>query len=254
MIEVDAVIMAGGSAEAVSPGLRFKGLVEVAGVPMVERVVDALRACGCIRRIVVTVPVADDLGAWTSKADRVVVTDGSFADNAVAGLDACGEGTHVLICTGDLPALRPDAVEDFVRRSLEAGADFSYPVIPRDDMEREFPGSQRTYFTLDGMKVTGGNMMVLSPERARRMRDTAQRIFETRKNPFKMAGLAGPGFLLRFASGKMTVPLLEAKLTAVLEGRCVALVTHHASIGADVDKPVDVAVAEAALAGDVTPV
>lgn len=247
MSSVDVVILAGGGAEAVNPSIPFKGLVEVDGVVMVERVVDAMRATPSIGKVVVTVPSIGGLGAWTEKADAVVETDSSFSDNAVAGLDACGYGSHVLICTGDLPALLPDAVEDFVQRSLASGADFSYPIIPRDAMEEQFPGSHRTYFTLDGGSYTGGNMMVLSPEHARRVRETAQRIFETRKNPFKMAGLAGVGFLMSFASGRLTKPRLEEKLSEVLEGRCVALVTRHASIGADVDKPVDLEVVQAEL-------
>lgn len=247
MNTVDVVIMAGGSAEAISPGLGFKGLVPILGRPMVEWVVDALRKSPVVGKIVVTVPTGDDLGAWTEKVDEIVVVDLDFADNVLAGLDACDPARHALLCTGDLPALLPEAVDDFVHRSLQAGADFSYPLIAQEDMEKQFPGSQRTYFLVDGGKFTGGNVMLVSPGHAGRARETGQQLFEMRKHPLKLVSLAGPGLLYRFARGKMTVEELQAKAGEALGGRVVALKTTYASLGADVDKPVDVEVAEAVL-------
>lgn len=246
-VTVDAVVLAGGDGAVIDPHVRIKGLVTVAGRPMVEWVVDALRAARTVEGVAVVVPTAENLGPWVDKADKIVVSDQRFADNIFAGVDSFRTDRPTLVSTGDLPALTPEAVDDFVTRSLEAGADFSYPLIRDTDMLAQFPGSERTFVRIEGGRVTGGNMAVLSPDLVARNRDIGQRLFETRKSPLAMARVLGLPFILRLASGHLRPDDVEAKMAALLGGRCVALWTPHASIGADVDKPVDVVVAERVL-------
>ena len=146
-----------------TPAVHIKGLVPVAGKPMVEWVVDALRAAELVEQIAVVVPTAENLGAWVNKADKIVVSDGRFVDNGIAGVNSFRNDRCVLVTTGDLPALTPEAVDDFVTQSLERDADFSYPLVRKEDMLEQFPGSERTFVKIAGGRVTGGNMMVLSP-------------------------------------------------------------------------------------------
>jgi NDP-sugar pyrophosphorylase family protein len=49
--KVDAVILAGGDGEVIDPTQRFKGLVPIAGKPLLEWVVEAFRAAGTIGEI-----------------------------------------------------------------------------------------------------------------------------------------------------------------------------------------------------------
>lgn len=246
-MQVDAVVLAGGEGAVIDSAVRIKGLVPVAGKPMVEWVVDALRAASTIGGIAVVVPTAENLGAWVDKADKIVVSDQRFADNIFAGVDSFRTDRPTLVTTGDLPALTPEAIDDFVTRSLDAGADFSYPLIREADMMEQFPGSERTFVTIADGKVTGGNMAVLSPDLVARNRDIGQRLFETRKNPLAMARVIGFPFVFKLLSGRLRPADVEAKMAQLLGGVCVALYTPHASIGADVDKPIDVVVAERVL-------
>ncbi len=246
-MQVDAVVLAGGEGAVIDPAVQIKGLVPVAGKPMVEWVVDALRAARTVAGVAVVVPTAENLGPWVDKADKIVVSDQRFADNIFAGVDSFRSDRPTLVATGDLPALTPEAVDDFVSRSLEAGADFSYPLVREQDMLAQFPGSERTFVRIADGKVTGGNMAVLSPELVARNRDIGQRLFETRKNPLAMARVIGAPFVFKLLSGRLRPADVEIKMATLLGGKCVALYTPHASIGADVDKPVDVVVAERVL-------
>lgn len=248
-MKVDAVILAGGDGAIIDPTVRIKGLVPVAGKPMVEWVVDAMREAETIAEVAVVVPTAENLGTWADKVDKLVVSSGSFVDNVIAGVDSFRNDRSVLVTTGDLPALTPEAVDDYVVRSLDAGADFSYPLVPREAMEAQFPGSQRTYIRLVTGSITGGNMMVLSPGLVRRNREIGQRLFDTRKSPVKMARVIGVPFIVKLLAGRLDPSDVEAKMGELLGGRCAAIYTEHASIGADVDKPIDVIVAERVLYG-----
>jgi len=243
-MKVDAVVLAGGDGAVLDPDIRFKGLLPVAGKPMVEWVVDALRASGTIAGIAVVVPTAEDLGPWVDKVDKLVVSNGPFFENIEAGTSAFREKRPVLITTGDLPALDPRDVEEFLGKSLAAKADFAYPLIPKEVLLEQFPGSKRTYIRLVQGEFTGGNMMMANPSLVERNREIGQRLFDTRKSPVRMARAIGARFVLKLLLGRLDVPDVEAKMGELLGGKGVAIYMDGASIGADVDKPVDVIVAE----------
>lgn len=246
-MKVDAIVLAGGEGAVIDPTVAIKGLVPIAGKPMIEWVVDALRAAETVAEVAVVVPSTHDLGDWTRKVDRLVVSDASFIENAIAGAEAFENDRCVLAATGDLPALTPEAIDDFVRRSLEAAAEFSYPLVRAEDMEAQFPGSQRTYVKVAGGPVTGGNMMVLSAGLVKRNRQIGQRLFDTRKSPVAMARVIGIPFIFKYLTGRLRVEDVERKMEQLLGARCAAIYTGYASIGADVDKPIDVVVAERVL-------
>ena len=246
-MKVDAVVLAGGDGEIIDPTVRIKGLVPIANRPMIAWVVEALRAAETIAETIVVVPTDRDLGSWVEDVDRIVVSDGSFMENALAGFSALKKGRAVLAATGDLPALTPEAVDDFVRQSLDSGAEFTYPLVSATDMEEQFPGSQRTYVKVAGGKVTGGNMMLLSPELVRRHSELGQRLFDARKSPVRMARVLGLPFIVKYLSGGLRVDDVERKLEQMLGAPCAAIRTRFAAIGADVDKPIDVVVAERVL-------
>jgi len=244
---VDVAVLAGGEGEVIDPTVHIKGLVPIAGKPMVEWVVLALRAAKTVGEIAVVVPTAENLGAWTELVDHVVVSDGTFIENTIAGIGIFQNGRHVLGCTGDLPALTPEAIDDYITRSLESGAEFCYPLVRAEDMEEQFPGSQRTYVKVAGGRVTGGNTVLVSADLLRRNREIGQRLFETRKSPLAMARVIGIPFIFKYISGRLRVDDVERKLAQLLDSKCAAIFTSHASIGADVDKPIDVVVAERVL-------
>lgn len=247
MSKIDAVVMAGGTATSLDLSAPYKGAVTICGKPMAEWVIDALRASQVVNRVVLTVPFKERLGSWADKVDDVVVTDGLFSDNAIAGIKACGDVSHVLIATGDIPAVTPAAITEFVTDVQSHGAKVSYPFIPREAMERTFPGSQRTYFKFDGGSYTAGNAALVAPDLMHTMQDLGQKLFDSRKNPLKLASIAGPGLLMKFASGTLTKSALEKRTSEILGVPAYVFKTTEASLGADVDKPADMAVTEHVL-------
>jgi GTP:adenosylcobinamide-phosphate guanylyltransferase len=246
-VKVSAVILAGGEGAIIDPTVSVKGLVPIAGRPMIEWVVEALKAAETISEIAVVAPSDGNLGAWAELVDHLVVSDSSFIENALAGLEVFDDARPVLATTGGLPALTPEAIDDYVTRSLDSGAEFTYPLVRAQDMEAQFPGSERTYVKVAGGRVTGGNMMVLSARLVRRNRDIAQRLFETRKSAVGMARVLGMPFIFKYLTGTLRVDDVERKMEQLLGAKCSAIYTRHASIGADVDKPIDVVVAERVL-------
>lgn len=246
-MKVDAVVLAGGDGAVIDPTSRFKGLLAIGGKPMVEWIVDALRDAESVHEVAVVVPTAENLGAWADKVDKVVVSDGSFIDNVLAGVRAFRVERPLLIATGDIPALLPEAIDDFVARSIASGAEVTYPLVRKEDMFAQFPGSERTFVKVAGGQVTGGNLVLVTPEVVERNAEIGQRLFDTRKSAVQMARVLSLGFVFRLVTGRLRTQDVEGRMEHLLNAKCAAIYTRHASIGADVDKPIDVVVAERVL-------
>lgn len=247
-MQVDAIILAGGDGEVVDPACRFKGLVPVAGRPLVEWVVDAFIDAETIADTVVVMPTAENLGSWVDKVERIVVSDRSFMDNVMAGLGALRGERPVLVATGDIPLVTAEAIDDFVRQSLASGADFTYPLVKRSEMEIQYPGSERTYFRLRSGWHTGGNLMLANPALVPAIRDLGQRLFDQRKNPVGIVKTAGLGFALKFVLGRLQPEDLGEKIRQLLGGAGAAIPTTFASLAVDVDKPADLILVQRVLA------
>jgi GTP:adenosylcobinamide-phosphate guanylyltransferase len=244
---VDAVILAGGDGEVIDPTCRFKGLVKVAGRPLVEWVVDAFLESDRIGEIAVVMPTAENLGSWVDKVDKLVVSDRQFMDNAVAGVGAFRGERPVLVATGDIPLITGPAIDEFIDAALENGSDFVYPLVRRDDVEEQYPGTARTYFRLKTGSHTGGNAMLANPALVPAARDLGQRLFDDRKSAVAMLRTAGVGFMFKFVLGRLQPEDLADKIRELLGGSGGAVVLRDAAIAIDVDKPVDLALVERVL-------
>jgi GTP:adenosylcobinamide-phosphate guanylyltransferase len=245
--KVDAVILAGGDGEVIDPTQRFKGLVPIAGRPLVEWVVDAFRAAHRIGEIAVVIPTAENLGAWVDRVDKLVVSNREFMDNAIAGAAAFRVDRPVVIATGDIPLLTGAAIDAFVDAGLATGAEFVYPLVPRAAVEAAYPGAQRTYFKLKSGRYTGGNAMIVDPKLLPGARDLGQRLFDERKNPVATVKTAGLGFVVKFVLGRLEPEDLVGKIRELLGGTGAAVVLDDPSIAMDVDKPVDLELVEGLL-------
>jgi len=245
--KVDVVILAGGDGEVIDPTQRFKGLVEIAGKPLVEWVVDAFRAAERVGEIAVVIPTAENLGAWVDRVDKLVVSDRDFMDNAIAGAAAFRVDRPVIIATGDIPLLTGEAIDAFIEAGLATGAEFVYPLVRKESVEEAYPGTVRTYFKLKTGRYTGGNAMMVDPKLLPAARDLGQRLFNDRKNAVALVRAAGFKFVVRFVAGRLAPEDLADKIRDLLGGTGAAVVLDSPSIAMDVDKPADLRLVEPIL-------
>ncbi|MVN88183.1 NTP transferase domain-containing protein [Deinococcus sp. HMF7620] len=248
-----AVVLGGGDPGdpfAAAHGVSVKPLIPVAGVPMAERVLAALRGSGLIGRVAYVGPTTPALDA---QIDLRVTDHGTLLSNLEAGVEALrggvglAAGERVLVVTADIPLLTAEQVRD-VLRAAPRDAGLVYPVVTRQTCEAAFPGVKRTYARLKDGTFTGGNLFVLDPALIGAFLPRLREVLAARKAPLKLAALIGPGVLLRLVTGRLSVAALEGRVSALLGVKARALVTPHAAVGTDVDKGSDLALAEAHLA------
>ena len=122
-----------------------------------------------------------------------------------------------------------------------------YPIIPKDACLSAYPDAKRTYGKLRDGIFTGGNMMLMAKEIIPGGQQKAREIFARRKSPLKLCNWLGWGFLIKLLCHRLTVADAETRTSALLEMRCKAIITRHACIGMDIDKPSDLELARRTL-------
>lgn len=251
---IDTVVLAGdgGFDENIS-----KALLPIGRRVMVDYVIEALRNCRDIARIVLVGPV-DALAEIYGGSELLVVPPetsplGSFAAGVAVLDEAEGPGRDlnntfwVLACTGDIPFLTSAAVEDFLDKCRARKAHFYYPIIPRDVVEARFPGVRRTYARLQEGTFTGGNLFLLDRRILPAVLPRAEEFIRLRKKPAALARLVGFGILWKYLLGRLSVKEAEVRVSELFGVQGAAVASFYPEIGVDVDKPADLVLARRLL-------
>lgn len=211
-----AVITAGGridGAFAAASGAEVKALVSLGGMTMLARVVDALRACGVSR--IAVVGGEDVRNAFESRVDQVVDESPSGSENLLRALRAWPEdGEALLYTTSDLPYVCAAAVRDFVDRVSPGTIAVALTEIAA--YEERFPGAPAAGITLAGERVVNGGIFSIPPGACVPIASVATRLFEARKQPWRMASLVNPLVLIRFLLGRLSIADLEGAASRAL--------------------------------------
>jgi GTP:adenosylcobinamide-phosphate guanylyltransferase len=217
-----------------------KALLDVAGRPMVQRVLDALNAARQVERIVL-VGLPPETNLESQKLLTLLSDQGDMLANIQAGARELARqdpsGEYVLVCSSDIPAISGEMVDWLAGEVLRAGADLCYNVIERKVMEARFPGSRRTYVHLKNMEVCGGDLNAARLSMALGELPFWKRLIEARKNPLRQAAMVGFDTLILLLLRQLSLAGAEATAGRKMGLRARALICPYAEMGMDVDKP-----------------
>ncbi len=254
MPKLDAVVLAGGRvSEALGPnvGVAYQAQIPINSQPMVQYVVQALRAVPEIDRIVVVGP--QELNQVLS-SDRceVVELGETMVENLLRGLDTLQTTNKVLLATGDIPLLTPEAVVDFLTQARTIEKDIYYPIVSKEDNEASYPGVRRTYVRLKEGVFTGGNLILVNPQCVYKCQNQIARAVAMRKKPWQLARLLGFSFILKLLFNRLGLEEIEERVGGILGFQGKALISRWPEIGIDVDKSSDLQLARKIIEGNVT--
>lgn len=244
---VDAVVLAGSSNDGPlkeCSAARFEALIPVGPKMMVEYVVEALLKAGRVRRVLVVGPSADLAPLLAGGRVSVVESAGGIMENIEAGLRRLAGERRVLLVTSDIPMLTPRAVDNFLDLCGDMSGDLYYPIISKDEVEKKYPATRRTYVGLKNGVFTGGNLFLLNPDVYKKCVENGQKIIRLRKSPLGLCRLLGIGFVVKFLLRSLTLAEAERKVSQLLgmiDG--VVVVSKDPEVGVDVDKPRDLELA-----------
>lgn len=242
---MDAVLTAGGTPEPGDPLYPYtqgkpKALLEIAGKPMIQWVLDALQGSSFIDRILI-IGIEEDCGVTSPKVTAFIPDQGSLLENIVEGVHRVVEinpaADHVLYVSSDIPAITPEMVDWVVKTAKESDLDAVYNLISRDVMEKRFPNSRRSFTRLRDVEVCGGDMNVIRARTVTGGNDLWDRIIQARKNVLKQAALIGFDTLILLALRLITLDEGVKRATRRLKITGGVVLCPYAEVGMDVDKP-----------------
>jgi GTP:adenosylcobinamide-phosphate guanylyltransferase len=242
---MDAVITAGGIPSENDPLYPYtqghpKALLDIAGKPMIQWVLDALGDSKDVEHVVL-IGLAEQ-GMVTCKKPMVFIDNqGHMLSNLIAGIHRVQEmnpkADYVLAVSSDIPALTGEMVDWCVESAMETQDELYYGIIPQAVMDKRYPGSKRTFTKLKGESFCSSDIHVAHVKLADEHIDTWKKLIDYRKNPFRQAAVFGymTLFLLitRMINADGAVRRISNKLN--IKGRAIRW--PYAEAGMDVDKP-----------------
>lgn len=254
---MDCIVLAGGTPQ--EGELLFehtrggpKALLDMAGKPMGQRVLDALTSSQKIERILL-VGLGADHGLASAKLVDSLPDQGSLLRNGTAAMDwvleMAPDTEQVVISSADIPLLTTEMVDGLIHQCADPSIDIYYSAVSRTVMEERFPESQRSYVRLMDGEFAGGDIFVANPQIAYKNRDLLDALAGDRKKVLKQVTRLDLVLLLKLLFRRLSVAEAEVRVSRVLGWRARALFVQHAEMAMDVDKPFQLEICRKALAG-----
>jgi 2-C-methyl-D-erythritol 4-phosphate cytidylyltransferase len=188
-----ALIVAAGSGERLGAG-RPKALVELAGRPLVQWSIDALREVDGIERIVVALPPGSAAPAGVSAVDG----GESRSDSVRRALAAAGEGDPVIVHDAARPLVTRELAEQVIAAlEGEPGADAAIAASPVTDTVKRVDVAGAVSETLDRSELWA----VQTPQVFRRA--ALERALDV--SPQELARATDDAWLIERAGGRVIV-------------------------------------------------
>jgi len=248
---MDCLVLAGGRPQPSDPLFdetrgRQKAAIDLAGRPMITWVLDALRHSRHIDRVVL-VGLDDD----TPVGGRVVrVPDqGSLTDNLYAGMARLPGTGPAAYCWSDIPLATAPMFDRFIDSVEDPGLDVNAGLVPKADILARYPDASDLWLRFAEGAFIAADFGLFHPRHAARLRPHIAGLAPQRKSAWRQALAVGLPLLVRFASGRLTMPELEQRLVRRYGLRCRIRVAADPELGLDVDGPGNLAVCRRALAG-----
>ena len=250
MARLTAVVLAGGPPDdvaALQPNAANKAFIEIAGVPMVARVLERLRQSDRIGRIIVVAPASTQGHAALALADERRDDGEKIRDSLRSGLAGLPADEIALVCASDLPLLTAASIDDFIERAREVDGDIGYGCLEKRVHLAAFPQVPHTWARLREGTYCGGGFIAIKPRVLPQLERFIERLGSARKNPLQLASIFGWDVLLRFAFGRLSIHSAERRASEILGASARAIVSPYAETAVNVDRISDVALAERLL-------
>lgn len=235
-----ALILAGSRGGEVDPaaayaGVAHKGLIVLQGRTLLDRVLGAVQDAGADP---IGVSANDaQIGAVLAGAKARILPPSAGPSQSVAD-GAAALGFPLIVTTVDHALLKPDWITQFIA-DTPADADVAVLLASEERVRAAAPQTKRTYLKFRDGRYSGCNLFLLRNENALKVIAVWRKVEALRKQPWKIAAMLGPSFLLRYALGLLTLDEAVARLGRLADVKAAAVRASDGLAAVDVDKPSD---------------
>jgi len=247
-VRFNALVLAGsrpgGDPLAIHAGVSDKALLPIGGRTMLARVVEALRAAGAAE---IYVSASSNAVRDHAAALGAIPLAAAAGPSASAREGLARAGAPLLLTTADHALLRPEWVRAFL--DAAPACDVAALLARRPAVERDAPATRRTWLRFADGDWSGCNLFWLATPDADAALAMWQAVEADRKRPWRIVRRLGPGLLVRYLLGRLTLGDAVAAL-GVRAGTDARVVESPFGLAAvDVDKPADLDLVQTLVEG-----
>jgi GTP:adenosylcobinamide-phosphate guanylyltransferase len=228
----------GGDPLAQQAGVSHKAMIEIGGLPMLQRVLLALAGVPAIARIVVAIDRPGLVAALPDCGKPVTVLPAQAGPSASVAQALATLGVPLLVTTADHALLQPSWVEQ-----LLAGDDGRHDALValarRETVQAAVPQTQRTWLRFADGDYSGCNLFLLRTTAAQGVVALWQQLEADRKRPLSLLQRLGFGYALRYRLGWLSLGRALSRLGTLSGARILPVILTDGRAAIDVDKPAD---------------
>ncbi|MBL0715267.1 MAG: nucleotidyltransferase family protein [Desulfosarcina sp.] len=231
---------------AQAAGVSCKAMVPVDGIPMITRVIMALRGSKAIGSIILCGPPWTTLQNETglqqlldSESIQWLPNRETPSTSAAAALQTLAAETPVLLTTADHALLTPAILDYFCTKARHAAADVLVALAHYDAIMQAYPGMRRTATRFQDGPFCSCNLFAILTSRGRTAADFWRRVERERKTPWKMINKLGWLMVLKYLLGRLTLAEGLRRASQQLGFRASAVLMPFPEAAVDVDTPAD---------------
>lgn len=218
----DIVIPAGGAIDAKFAGRigsphRALAPLGPDRTPLLQHVVSTLRDAVPDARVICVAP--DAVRQAVAGVDVWLTASASGPENMRLGLSQARQDKPTLLCASDLPLMTVRGVQKFVA-ACRSDAQVTLGLVRAGDYESAFPNAPPSEFTVlpETGPVTLGGLFQIQPDLLTRQSQLFGKLFNARKSPWQVAGIAGPRLLWQLAAKTLTLAAIVSRAEYLLGG------------------------------------
>ncbi|MFM7273237.1 MAG: NTP transferase domain-containing protein [Gammaproteobacteria bacterium] len=238
----------------IASGRGCKALLEIAGRPMLLRVLDAVRGCPGIVKLRLSGPPAASI---PSVPELQQLLDSAALDWQPPGptpSTSAGEAMRdlppdlpVVLTTGDHALLLPEYLGHFIAAARASGADAVVGLAEYSRVREIFPTMPKTLLRFREGDFCGCNLFAFMTPRSRELATLWRRVEGARKTPWRVLGLLGWWNVIRYRLGWLGLDQAMALLSRRTGLRIAAIRMPFGEVAVDVDTLLDHAEVERRL-------
>lgn len=230
----------------VATGCSHKALLEVAGQPMLERVLRSVAAQPNLRRLAISsdrrglldaLPPLGEMGI-----DIPVEHHASAASPAASVADfieTSGIEGPLLVTTADHALLTTDMLSHFWAEARGSGAEVAVGVVSETLFRSSYPELRRTFVRLGSEGFSGANLFAFIDHDGAGVARFWSSVERYRKRPARLIAQFGVRNFLRYALGRFDLDTAVREVSRILGVRVGLIEMPFAECAIDVDKPAD---------------
>lgn len=256
--KITALIMAGKRSGVHDPlaqraGVAQKCVVPVRGVPMIERVVREVAACGKIGAIHIVAHEHEEIAALPTVAalveeGRLKFREGKFniVDSVFSGAE--GASFPLLITTADNSLVTSDGYGEFIDKALTAEAGAAAALARKQDVQAADPEGQKKFYEFRDGGYSNCNMYWMGSREALSAAEIMRGGGQFAKFPKRIGKAFGWMNLVRFYFGWGTKEKIFEQVSRRFGFKLVPIVMSRGDYAIDVDNERTFEVTERMLA------